>query len=328
VKDSVRRRLNFDSQLSQLSPVASSVSVKAAIIMSDANTQTGIDDQEDQGKQCTICLSDKDCTTTHSSKNTTVTECGHTFCTTCLLKHLTIRNTCPNCRAEIEPARTPTLEPLTATIVSSIIQEEETSIDVARRIAVIGAFPASEARTGMILSLIREVAFGTGHSLAAWQGTDETTYHSSWNEFEYTQQPDDEDDDDDEDEDGDDDDDNDDDNSESGESGVGSNDNHNNHNNDSIDESNEDAGMCAAGGAGGGNGFQASRQIPVRPVFQSPALARTPQQLEARVNEYHEPIAAVSVSFSPTRAAYPHSNWGWEIVMRLAIFAFALYMKM
>ena len=311
--------------------------------MSDANTQTTVDDQGNQGNQgnqgdqCSICLGEKD---RANPKNTTVTECGHLFCTTCLLKHLAIRNTCPNCRAEIEPARAPTIEPLTATIVSNIIQEEEATVDVARRIAVIGAFPASEGRNGMILSLIREVAFGAGHSLAAWQGTDETTYHASWNEFEYTQQPD-EDDDDEEEDDGED---GEDDNSESG-SGSGSDassDDGSDADNDAAEGKEVDdddvvigekrgthtrdtvatvatlATVATVAGGGGGN-------VRVRAAFQSPAHILSPPT-------FHEPIApiaAVSVSprpVGPVAQTYAYSNL--DIIVRVAIFAFALYMKM
>ena len=165
----------------------------------DFGTQTGPDAaaaaEDEADLKCSICLDQTE------KKNVTITECGHKFCTSCLLKHLALRNTCPNCRAEIEPARTPAIEPLTATIVANIIREEETSIDLTRRIAVIGAFQDAEGRAAMILSLVRELSFGAAHSMAGWQGTSDDTYHSSWNAYEYNGIDDDEDEDEDDEED-------------------------------------------------------------------------------------------------------------------------------
>jgi hypothetical protein len=148
----------------------------------EIGTQTGPDAAEAEAEadlKCSICLEQTE------KKNVTTTACGHMFCTSCLLKHLAVRNTCPNCRTEIESARAPAIEPLNATVVANIIREEETTIDMTRRIAVIGAFQDAEGRASMILSLARELAFGSGHSMAGWQGTSDDTYHASWSAYEY-----------------------------------------------------------------------------------------------------------------------------------------------
>ena len=165
-------------------------------------TQTGPDTATDAVEaeseadlKCSICFEQT------GKKNVTMTACGHIFCASCLLKNLTLRNTCPICRAEIEPVRAPAIEPLNATIVANIIREEETTIDMTRRIAVIGAFPDAEGRASMILSLARELAFGSGHSMAGWQGTSDETYHESWNAYEYNGVDDDEEDEDEDDDD-------------------------------------------------------------------------------------------------------------------------------
>lgn len=48
---------------------------------------------------CSICLEN-----IRSNKNKTILECGHTFCTTCLLRSYEAGNyTCPNCRAVLVP---------------------------------------------------------------------------------------------------------------------------------------------------------------------------------------------------------------------------------
>jgi hypothetical protein len=158
----------------------------AATTTTTTQTQTdpeAIIEEKEQEREdtCAICMD-----VTSSTKNVSVTECGHRFCTSCLLKSLQIKNTCPMCRAEIEPARKPNLEQLTATVAADLVQAEEREIDIHRRIALIGAFGDPRGRSGMILSLCREIAFGVAHSIAGWQGTDDQTYHSSWADYEYT----------------------------------------------------------------------------------------------------------------------------------------------
>jgi hypothetical protein len=161
----------------------------------------GKEQEQEQEHTCAICME-----VTSKTKNVSVTECGHRFCTSCLLKSLQTNNRCPMCRTDIEPARKPNLEQLTANVAADLIQAEERDIDIQRRIALIGAFSDPRGRGDMILSLCREFAFGTAHSIAGWQGTDDQTYHASWVDYEYNNY-DDDDDDETEDEDEDDDDD-------------------------------------------------------------------------------------------------------------------------
>ena len=155
-------------------------------------TTEGKEQEQEQEYTCAICMD-----ATPNTKNVSVTECGHRFCTSCLLKSLQTNNRCPICRAEIEPARKPNLEQLTASIAADLIQAEERDIDIHRRIALIGAFSDARGRSDMILSLCREFAFGVAHSIAGWQGTDDQTYHSSWIDYEYNNYQDDDDSDDD-----------------------------------------------------------------------------------------------------------------------------------
>lgn len=154
-------------------------------------TESTIEQKEQEQEQeytCAICME-----VTSKTKNVSFTECGHGFCTSCLLKSLQTKNTCPMCRAEIEPARKPNLEQLTANVAADLIQGEERDIDIQRRIALIGAFSDPRGRGDMILSLCREVAFGVAHSIAGWQGTDDQTYHASWVDYEYNNYDDDDD---------------------------------------------------------------------------------------------------------------------------------------
>ncbi len=62
--------------------------------------------QEQEENSCAICLEQQECKQT---KNLATTQCGHTFCLTCLLSHLKHNNSCPLCRAPIEEnAKKPT----------------------------------------------------------------------------------------------------------------------------------------------------------------------------------------------------------------------------
>ena len=209
-----------------------------ATTTTSTTTQTQTDpategkEQQEEETTCAICMD-----VTSKTKNVSVTECGHRFCTSCLLKSLQTKNTCPMCRAEIEPARKPNLEQVTANVAADLIQAEERDIDIHRRIALIGAFSDPRGRSGMIVSLCREFAFGIAHSIAGWQGTDDQTYHASWVDYEYNNYEDDDDETEDEDED---DSENDEDESDDGSDGDNDNDNDDNGNDDGNDNDNGD----------------------------------------------------------------------------------------
>ena len=294
----------------------------------EIGTQTGPDTEADADLKCSICFDQT------GKKNVTITECGHIFCASCLLKNLTLRNTCPICRAEIESARAPAIEPLNATIVANIIREEETTIDLTRRIAVIGAFQDVEGRASMILSLVRELAFGSGHSMAGWQGTSDDTYHASWSAYEYTGIDDDEEDDDDDQSDGSDDE------NEDGESNV---DGESSGHDESIDlhprpsqiQSSSFVGdvqeptpifMTPPNGRGQVN-TNAVTRISQRSPFQSPQFQPI-QQMEP--NGHGQP--AVSVD-QPIQLNHSRTK-GWKIdyfdlivgnFIRVTVFAFVLF---
>lgn len=127
---------------------------------------------------CPVCME------VPGTTNVAITACGHKFCMSCLLSSLKKKNTCPTCRAEIEPARE-SIEPLSVSVASELIRTEERNIQMTRRIAVIDSFSGMNGRAAMIFSLCREVAFATAHSIAAWQKTPNVTwhYHRSWYEF-------------------------------------------------------------------------------------------------------------------------------------------------
>jgi hypothetical protein len=66
---------------------------------------------DDNNNTCAICLEsfDSGCA---PQKNIATTECGHTFCLSCLLKNLHTSNLCPLCRAPVEQNVKRVLKPL------------------------------------------------------------------------------------------------------------------------------------------------------------------------------------------------------------------------
>lgn len=125
---------------------------------------------------CAMCLE------VPGTKNVSITECGHIFCTSCLLRSLRTKNTCPTCRAEIEPERS-VIAPVSVSVATEIIRNEEHSMNMTRRINAIQSFGGTNGRFSMIFSLCRDIAFETAHGIARWQKTTDQTYHHSWNDF-------------------------------------------------------------------------------------------------------------------------------------------------
>lgn len=125
---------------------------------------------------CPVCLE------VPGTKNVSITECGHIFCTSCLLSSLNQKNTCPKCRAQLEPERT-TIEPVSVSVATEIIRDQERMLDLTRRIALINSFSGTNGRASMIFAMCREIAFATAHSIARWQKITDQTYDHSWVTF-------------------------------------------------------------------------------------------------------------------------------------------------
>ena len=58
--------------------------------------QTVAESTESPGKECVICYE-----SLNVAKNFCVTECGHEFCFSCMMKHVQRSNGCPMCREEL-----------------------------------------------------------------------------------------------------------------------------------------------------------------------------------------------------------------------------------
>ena len=128
---------------------------------------------------CAVCLH------VPGTINVAITACGHKYCTSCLLSSLKTDNRCPICRAEIEPARPARqiIEPVSVSMASELIREEERNINMTNRLGIINSFSGTNGRATMIFSLCRELAFATAHSIARWQNKSPDTYDVSWHNF-------------------------------------------------------------------------------------------------------------------------------------------------
>lgn len=151
------------------SPSSSSSSASSSLQPDQPDADTEVD-------VCAVCLE------VPGTKNVSITECGHIFCTSCLLRSLKTKNTCPTCRAEIEPERS-VIAPVSVSVATEIIRNEEHSMNMTRRINAIQSFGGTNGRFSMIFSLCRDIAFETAHGIARWQKTTDQTYHHSWNDF-------------------------------------------------------------------------------------------------------------------------------------------------
>ena len=86
---------------------------------------------------CCICMEDVD-----SKKNCVTTECGHTFCASCLIRHLEENNTCPLCRFVLRRPvkKTPSLSPSVAESLvaglSNSDEERQDADDIAREMYI------------------------------------------------------------------------------------------------------------------------------------------------------------------------------------------------
>ncbi|MBM3455063.1 MAG: E3 ubiquitin protein ligase [Bacteroidetes bacterium] len=134
---------------------------------------------EPDKEKCSICWDNL------STTNVSITECGHHFHTTCLFKAFNADHRCPLCRTELMPEKTPKVQPVTVSIATELICEQEHSIDLVRRIEMIHSFRGATGRSSMIVALCRELAFSTAHSIAKWQKTSDETYDTSWRTFDY-----------------------------------------------------------------------------------------------------------------------------------------------
>jgi len=79
---------------------------------------------ENEVNKCAICMEDV------GQKNAASTECGHTFCLSCLLSQLKHSNSCPLCRTPIDQNAKKVLKPLSYSDGISLLDHELTSLRI------------------------------------------------------------------------------------------------------------------------------------------------------------------------------------------------------
>ena len=107
---------------------------------------------------CAVCL-DEDISL--GSSNTTMTECGHVFHLTCLLKSLCQKNLCPMCRAPLEDVREKQMPANILTPVSAeqLISEEISYFPVASHTHSITQTSTPRARVRRTKEMLRVFSF-------------------------------------------------------------------------------------------------------------------------------------------------------------------------
>jgi hypothetical protein len=107
---------------------------------------------------CAVCLDEDICL---GSGNTTMTECGHVFHLTCLLKSLCQKNLCPMCRAPLEDVRVKQMPANILTPVSAeqLISEEISYFAVASQLQSITLSPTPRSRVHRTKEMLRVFGF-------------------------------------------------------------------------------------------------------------------------------------------------------------------------
>ena len=99
----------------------------AATSTSCANHADGNGNSDDV-QTCAICMEDV------GQKNAASTECGHTFCLSCLLSHLKHSNSCPLCRTPVDQNSKRVLKPLSYSDGIALLDHELNAVDVYDRV--------------------------------------------------------------------------------------------------------------------------------------------------------------------------------------------------
>ena len=120
--------------------------------------------------ECAICME-----ALNSNKNFAKTNCGHSFCLTCLVSSLKSNNTCPLCRANIEEERPKKIETLTLDTCVELIKEEIDMFPYEEHLASITMFDNPRSS---LTHMLRVFSIGLSKSIIAQQ-TNEDEWESA-----------------------------------------------------------------------------------------------------------------------------------------------------
>jgi hypothetical protein len=103
------------------------VETKDATTSTSPSTPVLVEEKEKEtcsASTCAICMEDV------GQKNAASTECGHTFCLSCLLSQLKHSNSCPLCRTPIDQNAKKVLKPLSYSDGIALLDHELTSLRI------------------------------------------------------------------------------------------------------------------------------------------------------------------------------------------------------
>lgn len=127
----------------------------------DLSTHNTINKQED----CAICMDKLD-----NNKNFAKTNCGHSFCLSCLVTSLKNNNKCPLCRTNIEEKKPKHVEALTLETCVELVKEEIDMFQYEDHLDTILMFDNPKA---CLKNMLRVYSIGLSKSIIAHQKPDD-----------------------------------------------------------------------------------------------------------------------------------------------------------
>ena len=115
--------------------------------------------------ECAICMEELD-----NGKNFAKTNCGHSFCLSCLVKALKNNNTCPMCRTNIEEEKPQNPNIISLDECVELIKDEMDMFPYREHLDAITMFdnPVSSLK-----SMLRVFGLGLSKSIIAYQNEEE-----------------------------------------------------------------------------------------------------------------------------------------------------------
>jgi hypothetical protein len=133
-------------------------------------------DHHEEPDECAICMEELD-----STKNFAKTNCGHSFCLTCLMRSLKNNNTCPLCRTNIEEEKPTNPNVVTLDECVDLIKDELDMFPYRDHVDAITMFdnPISSLK-----NTLRVFALGLSKSIIYYQNEEGNQYEEDEDEDE------------------------------------------------------------------------------------------------------------------------------------------------
>jgi len=128
---------------------------------------------QQSGEECSICMEELD-----NGKNIAKTNCGHSFCLSCLVRALKNNNTCPMCRANIEEEKPQNTTAIRLDDCVDLIKEEMDMFPYRDHLDAITMF---DNPTSSLKSMLRVFGLGLAKSIIDFQNQ-ELAYENIYEE--------------------------------------------------------------------------------------------------------------------------------------------------